>query len=56
MIPLEDFMARAGGRFNNEAIRALIKVRFDETAESAMRRVRNRDYGGRVRDEADLSM
>ena len=52
MISLEDFMARDGDRFNTEAIRALIKARFDETAERAMQRFRSGDYGGTARDEA----
>ena len=52
MISLEDFMAQDGDRFNTEAVRACIKARFDETAEGAMQRIRNGDYGGTARDEA----
>jgi hypothetical protein len=52
MISLEDFMAQDGDRFNTEAIQARIKARFDETAERAMQRIRNGDYGGTARDEA----
>ena len=46
MIPLDDFMAMNGGRFNTEPIRALIKERFHATSEPAMERFRKGDYGG----------
>lgn len=46
MIPLDDFMAMNGGRFNTEPIRALIKERFHATSEPSMERFRNGDYGG----------
>ena len=46
MIPLDDFMAINGGRFNTEPVRALIKERFHATSEPSMERFRNGDYGG----------
>ncbi|ODS53499.1 MAG: hypothetical protein ABS36_12720 [Acidobacteria bacterium SCN 69-37] len=51
MISLEEFMAPNGDRFNTEAVRAIIKGRFDVIAEAAMQRFRNGDYGGTGRDE-----
>jgi hypothetical protein len=46
MIPLDDFMARNGGRFNTEPVRALIRERFHAISEPAMERFRSGEYGG----------
>lgn len=44
MIPLDEFMAMHGGRFNTEPVRALIKERFHAISEPSMQRFRHGDY------------